>query len=174
MKTRLFAWALLLAITLNVNAINTTTTVNAVSSTVTLSTNADYVITSTTPFTGNGKVDITNTEHAVLIIQNIRPSVVISKHLKNRVYINGVQAVDGENCQVKMYAQGSIIMPYDKDFKPLTVYSEQNFGGTAVNDFGLEHSGGFMNTLSEERLNNRIRRDIAVASLQTKRILSLL
>ena len=157
MKTRLFAWALLLAITLNVNAINTTTTVNAVSSTVTLSTNVDYVITGTTPFTGNGKVDITNTEHAVLIIQNIRPSVVISNHLKNRVYINGVQAVNGENCQVKMYAQGSIIMPYGKDFKPLTVYSEQNFGGTAVNDFGLEHSGGFMNTLSEEKLNNQIR-----------------
>ena len=157
MKTRLLAWALLLAITLNANAINTTTTVSSVSSTVTLSSNVDYVITSATPFTGNGKVDITNTEHAVLIIQNIRPSIVISSHLKNRVYINGKQAVDGENCQVKMYAQGAIIMPYGKDFKPLTVYSEQNFGGTAVNDFGLEHSGGFMNTLSEDKLNNRIR-----------------
>ena len=157
MKIKQIACALLLSLGLAANAENTITKVSQVSTEVTLKTDVDYVITSTTPFTGSGKVDITNTEHAVLIIQNIRPSIVISSHLKNRVYINGKQAVDGENCQVKMYAQGAIIMPYGKDFKPLTVYSEKNFGGTAVNDFGLEHSGGFMNTLSEEKLNNQIR-----------------
>ena len=157
MKLRGFILSACVALGLTAYAENTVVTVSQVSAEVTLDTDVDYVITGTTPFTGSGKVDITNTEHAVLIIQNIRPSIVISSHLKNRVYINGKQAVDGENCQVKMYAQGAIIMPYDKDFKPLTVYSEQNFGGTAVNDFGLEHSGGFMNTLSEEKLNNQIR-----------------
>ena len=157
MKIKQLACVLLLALGLTANAANTTTKVNQVSSTVTLSTDVDYVITGTTPFTGNGSVNITNTEHAVLIIQNIRPSVVINNHLRNRVFINGAQAVNGQNCQVKMYAHGAIIMPYGKDFKPLTVYSEQNFEGTAVNDFGLEHSGGFMNSLSEEKLNNQIR-----------------
>ncbi|MCF0209418.1 MAG: hypothetical protein HUK07_08175, partial [Bacteroidaceae bacterium] len=138
-------------------AANTVTTVSQVSSSVTISDDVDYVITSTTPFTTSGKVDITNTEHAVVIIKGVRPSKVISSWLRNHVYINGVQAVDNSNCQVKMYASGAIIMPYAKDFKPLTVYSEQNFGGTAVNDFGLEHTNGFMNTLTDAKLNNKIR-----------------
>lgn len=157
MKLKQLACALLLSLGLTANAANTTTTVTQVSSEITLDTDVDYVITSTTPFTGSGKVNITNTEHAVLIIQGIRPSTVISNHLKNRVFINGAQAVNGQNCQVKMYAHGAIIMPYDKDFKPLTVYSEQNFEGTAVNDFGLEHTGGFMNSLTDAKLNNKIR-----------------
>lgn len=138
-------------------AANTTTSVTQVTSEVTVSDNVDYVITSTTPFTGSGKVDITNTEHAVVIIENIKPSLVIKNWLKNRVYVNGAQAVNGNNCQVKMYAQGAIILPYASNFQPLTVYSEQNYGGTSCSDFGLEDAGGFMNTLSEEKLNNKIR-----------------
>ena len=150
--------ALLLFLCLTVNAANTITKVSQVSTSVELNTDIDYIISSTTPFTGSGKVDITNTDHAVLIIENIRPSQVISQGLlRNRVYINGAQAVNGTNCQVRMYAQGSIIFPYAKGFKPLTVFSEQNFEGTTVNDFGLENSGGFMNTLTEEKLNNKIR-----------------
>ena len=157
MKIKQIACALLLAFGLTANAANTITKVNQVSTEVTLSENVDYVITSATPFTGEGKVNITNTEHAVLIIQSIRPSIVISDHLKGRIFINGAQAVNGQNCQVKMYAQGAIIMPYDKNIKPLTVYSEKNFEGTAVNNFGLEHSGGFMNSLTDAKLNNKIR-----------------
>ena len=157
MKIKQIACALLLAFGLSANAANTITKVSQVSTEVTLSDNVDYVITNDTPFAGEGKVNITNTEHAVLIIQSIRPSLVIKNHLKDRVFINGEQAVDGVNCQVKMYAHGAIIMPYAKDIKPLTVYSEPNFGGTAVNDFGLEHSGGFMNSLTDAKLNNQIR-----------------
>lgn len=157
MKIKQITCALLLAFGLTANAANTITKVNQVSTEVTLSGDVDYIITNATPFTGEGKVNITNTEHAVLIIQNIRPSIVISDHLKGRIFINGSQAVNGQNCQVKMYAHGAIIMPYGKNFKPLTVYSEPNFGGTAVNDFGLEHTGGFMNSLTDAKLNNQIR-----------------
>ena len=157
MKIKQLTCALLLAFGLSANAANTITKVAQVSTEVTLSDNVDYVITNATPFAEEGKVNITNTEHAVLIIQSIRPSLVIKNHLQGRVFINGEQAVNGENCQVKMYAHGAIIMPYAKDIKPLTVYSEPNFEGTAVNEFGLEHSGGFMNTLSEAKLNNQIR-----------------
>lgn len=157
MKIRQIACALLLAFSLSANAANTITKVSQVSTEVTLTDNVDYVITNATPFAGEGKVDIVNTDHAVLIIQSIRPSLVIKNHLQGRVFINGEQAVNGENCQVRMYAHGSIVFPYAKDIKPLTVYSEQNYGGTAVNDFGLEHSSGFMNTLTEAKLNNQIR-----------------
>ena len=94
MKLKQLACALLLSLGLTANAANITTPVSQVSSEITLSDDVDYVITSTTPFTGSGKVNITNTEHAVLIIQNIRPSVVINNHLRNRVFINGAQAVN--------------------------------------------------------------------------------
>lgn len=136
---------------------NTTKTVSQVTSQVTVSEDVDYVITGSTPFATAGSVDITNTEHAVVIIQAIKPSQVIKNYLKGRVFINGEQAEDGKNCQVKRYALGTIIFPYAKDIKPLTVYSEQNFGGTAVDAFGTENSGGYMNTLSAAKLNNQIR-----------------
>lgn len=136
---------------------NITQTVGQVSSAVEITNDVDYIITDATPFATAGSVNITNTEHAVVIIKKVRPSVVISTWLKNHVYINGAQAVNGTNCQVKLYASGAIIMPYAKDIKPLTVYSDQNFAGTAVNDFGLEHTGGFMNTLTDAKLNNKIR-----------------
>ena len=138
-------------------AANSVTTVSQVTSAITVSDDVDYVITSETPFADGGSVNITNTEHAVVIIQNIKPSKVISSWLKNRVYINGTQASNGSNCQVRMYAQGAIIFPYASSIKPLTVYSEQNFQGTAVNSFGLENTGGYMNTLTDAKLNNKIR-----------------
>ncbi len=158
MKIKQLTCTLLLAFGLAANAANTVTKVGQVTGEVTLSENVDYVIQGTTPFADGAKVNITNTDHAVLIIQSIRPSHVLNqKLLDGHVFINGEQAVNGENCQVRMYAHGSIVFPYAKDIKPLTVYSEQNFGDTAVNDFGLEHSSGFMNTLTEAKLNNQIR-----------------
>ena len=131
--------------------------VTQVTESVDISDNLDYTITSTTPFTTIGSVNIKNIEHAVVLISKIKPSKVISDWLKGHVYINGVQAINGTNCQVKMYGNGTIILPYGNNIKPLTVYSEQNYGGTVINDFGLENDGGFMNTLTEAKLNNKIR-----------------
>lgn len=154
----LFSWG-----AQQVLAANTVTTVSQVTESVTVSTDVDYTITSKEPFGTTGIVDITNTDHAVVIIQNIKPSVVIKSWLKGHVLINGAQAVNGTNCQVKMYAQGAIIFPYAKDIKPLTVYSEKEFKGTAVSDFGLENTGGYMNTLTAAKLNN------AISSFKLKR-----
>lgn len=140
----------------SVIAANQTKTVSQVTEAVTLTTDVDYVISGTTPFATSGSVDIQNTEHAVLIFKNIKPSKVISTYLGS-VYIEGEKAQNEVNCQVKMYGSGAIVMPYPASFKPLTVYSEQNFGGEAVNNFGTENSGGFMNTLSAAKLNNQIR-----------------
>lgn len=152
----LFA-ALLLAGQGNVLAVNTKTTVSQVTTAVTLSDDVDYIITGETPFAGDGLLNITNTEHAVLILENIKPSKVTS-WLKY-VQINGVKAANNSNCQIKFYNYGCIILPYagGDNFKPLTVYSEKNFEGESCNDFGLEHSDGYMNTLTDAKLNNRIR-----------------
>ena len=149
---------MLLVFGLTANAANTVIQVGQVSSEITLTENVDYVVVGTAPFAEGGKVNIANTDYATLIFRDIRPSYVLNqKLLDGRVFINGEQAVNGENCQVRMYAHGSIIMPYSKDLKPLTVYSEPNFEGTAVNDFGLEHTSGFMNSLTDAKLNNKIR-----------------
>ena len=156
MKRILLSLILIASCAFNAIAGNTVTKVSQVTSSVTVSNDVDYVITSSTPFTASGSVNITNKEHAVVILSSIRPSKAISSWLKY-IYIDGERAVNGTNCQVKMYASGAIIMPYERGFKPLTVYSEQNFQGTAVNDFGLENTGGFMNTLTEAKLNNKIR-----------------
>ena len=138
-------------------AANTKTTITQVTTTVTLSDDVDYIITGDAPFAGDGLINITNTEHAVLILQNIKPSKA-SSWLKY-VQINGVKAANNSNCQIKFYNYGCIILPYagGDNFKPLTVYSEKNFEGESCNDFGLEHSDGYMNTLTDAKLNNRIR-----------------
>ena len=57
---------------LNGFSANTVTTVEQVTGGVTVSGNVDYTITSTEPFTTAGSVDITNTEHAVVIIKSIK------------------------------------------------------------------------------------------------------
>ena len=148
--------ALALLLTTQLWAANEKETVEQVTTAITVTDDVDYVITSDTPFGDEGMVNIQNTEHAVLILQGVKPSKA-KRLLAAHVQINGEKATDGSNCQVKMYNRGSIVMPYAKNFKPLTVYSEQNFEGEQCNDFGLENTGGFMNTLSEAKLNNRIR-----------------
>ncbi len=147
--------AALLAVA-QLTAANTKTTVSEVNATVTLTDDVDYIVTSETPFGDNGIVNIENTDNAVLILKAVKPSAA-TKLLAGHVQINGVQAVNNTNCQVKLYNRGCIILPYGNSTKPLTVYSEPNFEGESANNFGLDNDGGFMNTLTDKQLNNRIR-----------------
>lgn len=166
MKIKSLFLALLLTLGLTANAANEKKTVAQVTDAVELTENVDYIITGTDPFATTGSINISNTEHAVIILQNIRPSKVTSAILSH-ITINGEPAVKGDltssnatkgsNCQVKMYNRGSIIMPYAKDFKPLTVYSEQNFGGDSYNNYTEGHEGGYMKTLNATTFNNKIR-----------------
>ena len=151
--SNVFLTTLLLCLPLMMQA-NTRQSVVQVTTNVTVNGEVDYIITSNDPFGEEGSVDITNTEHAVLILNRVKPSKVSS--LFSHIKINGVRA-STTNCQVRIHNNGSIILPYPSNFKPLTVFSEENFSGEAVNDFGLENSGGFMNTLTDEKLNNRIK-----------------
>ncbi len=146
----------LLATALSVQAKNIKTTVTQVATNVTLSDDVDYIVTSSTPFAEDGVVNIQNTDHAVLILADVKPSKA-NALLATHVQVEGARAVNGQNCQVKLYNRGCIILPYGDNTKPLTVFSEQNFEGEQCNDFGLENSGGYMNTLSDAKLNNRIR-----------------
>lgn len=133
---------------------NTTQTVTQVTDAVTLDKDVDYHITSDTPFTSTGSINLTNTDHAVIIFDALKPSLALNQLAF--ISINGEQAVDGKNCQVKIYNRGAIIMPYDANIKPLTVYAEPDFKGESCNDFNTNSSGGFMQTLTTDQLNNRI------------------
>ena len=136
---------------------NTKTSVSQVTGSVTLSSNVDYVVTGETPFGTVGTIDITATDHAVLILERTRPSATIGL-LADHVRIAGQKAVNGQNCQVRLYGtRGAMVLPYSATDKPLTVYSGQNFTGEQCSDFGLENDGGYMVTLTDQKLNNRIR-----------------
>ena len=155
MKLKHILLSCLLSIGLTASAANEIQSIDKVTSSVSLTTDVDYTITSAEPFATSGSIDIVNTDHAVIIFSNVRPSKVVSSWLSH-VYINGAPAVNGENCQVKMYNRGAIVFPYGKDFKPLTCYTEANFEGEACDDYTEGHSGGFMKTITTAQLNNQI------------------
>ena len=158
MKRHLFiTLALLVLMSSAIWAANTKSTVSQVTSSVVVNTDIDYVVTGEIPFTDNGIVDLTKTDHAVLILERIKPSKTIPL-LAAHVRIKGAVAQNGKNCQVRLYGtRGAMILPYASTDKPLTVYSGQNFTGESCSDFGLENDGGYMVTLTDKKLNNRIR-----------------
>ena len=119
MTIKLLTAAICLSFSMITNAANEKITVTQVTESVQLTTDVDYIITDEKPFATVGSIDIVNTEHAVVIISQIKPSKVINNWL-SYIYINGEKAIDGENCQVKMYGRGTIIFPYGKDMAPLT------------------------------------------------------
>ena len=148
----LLSWVALLA---DAAERNTTTTVSQVSRSVTVSTAVDYKVTSATPFTSAGSVNITN-DRAVLILASVKPSAVVSSWMAF-IKVNGAAAVNGTNCQVKMYAGGAIVLPYGDNVSPLTCYSEPGFTGEACSSYTTGSDGGYMKTLGNGELPNRIR-----------------
>ncbi len=69
-----------------------------------------------------------NHEDAWLFFDNIRPSDVIA-NFNAGILINGEVLINGGNGRVAMYANGTVVMPFGNEFKPLRVYSEEGFGG---------------------------------------------
>lgn len=114
----------LLLVTGAVGATNTIETVTQVSGHITLSQNVDYVVTSATPFVGDATVNINHTDQAVLILKGVRPEAALG--LLSHVKINGKAAVNKNNCMVKIYQDGSIILPYGTAIQPLAVYGADN------------------------------------------------
>ena len=135
---------------------NTVVDVEQVTTEVTLMDDVDYTITSTTPFTSAGIVNIVNTDHAVVIIKNIKPSVVLSNGILSHIRINGNTASNNSNCQVRMYDRGTIIYPYKSSIRPLTCYDKANFEGNSSDNFTEGSSNGYMKTISST-FNNKIR-----------------
>ena len=157
-KTRKWMVAVAFAmLSANCFAANEIVKTTQVKGNVSITQNQDYVITDQTPFASVGSLNIENTEHAVVIIQEIKPSKVIKDWL-DHVNIKGGKAQDGQNCQVKMYGRGTIILPYDKDIHPLTCFTGKDFSGKSCNNYTEGHNGnGYMKALNASTLDNKIK-----------------
>lgn len=135
-------------------AANTKKTVTQVSTTVSLTDDVDYHISSTTPFTATGSIDIVNTDHAVVILDAVKPSK--AKDYLSYIKINGAEAKNNTNCQVKLYNLGTIILPYGTATRPLTLYDGADFSGESYNSLTEGHTGGYMNDIPKA-WNNRVK-----------------
>ena len=144
--------SLWLALPLSAN--NTITTVEQVTGTVELTDDVDFHITSAEPFATTGSVNIKNVEHAVVFLDNVKPSK--ARAMLPFIKINGEAAENIKNCQLRIYNQGTLILPYGTA-GALTVYSEKNFEGESCDEFNFNNAGGFMQTLKANQLNNRIK-----------------
>lgn len=144
---------------------NTTQEVAQVSGSVTLSTDVDFVVTSSTPFAANAVVDITNTDHAVIILPQVKPSQAAT--LLSHVRINGAPAVDKTNCLVKIYANGSIIMPYTNGLKPLTVYTGLDQSGESA-QYGVAGRQSLLGNAFNNRIRSFVLKRGYMVTFQTK------
>lgn len=147
-KKTIFALALMLS-ALSVKAANSVETVNQVSSAVILNDDVDYHISSADPFADGGSINITNTEHAAIILDNVLPSK--AKTMLGKITVNGARAIEGVNCQVRLYMRGALILPYTEN-KVLTVYTGENFTGDAENSYEVDQ----IYNLSGKSMDNKI------------------
>ena len=150
MKKFIYILAVILITTNQLYAKNIVTTVSQVAESVTISNNVDYHISSTTPFTSTGSINITDIDNAAIILDNIRPSSASA--WLGYININGKAASKNNNCVIKIYKHGAIILPHGSSFQPLTVYSGENFSGTSYSNFNV----GTGYSLSTATLNNQI------------------
>ena len=158
-KGKLIILIYVMLFSVGTKATNTTTTCNtSIKSGVNVVANVDYVLTLTSPFSGSGYINIPSAsmEHSVVIFKAIKPSVVIKDWLSH-IRINGETAVNGTNCQVRMYNKGAIVLPYSSSFKPLTCYSGTNYTETSCTNYSTGSNGGYMKTLTQSTLLNNIR-----------------
>lgn len=112
---------------------NETVTVSQVTEAVVLTEAVDYVITGEEPFTTAGSIDIQNSD-AVVIFTALKPSEVKSDWL-SYISLNGTTATSN-NAWTGIYQNGAIVYPHTKKtFQPLTVYTEEDFGGESSSDW---------------------------------------
>ena len=90
----------------------------------------EYHITGTTNLMVNSTIDIQNVD-AWIIFDNVRPSDALSVY-GSSIKINGSTFSSGVNGRLAIFKHGSAFLPHGSDFKPLTVYSDQDFTGDSM------------------------------------------
>lgn len=116
--------------TSSVFAINKEIVESVNSKNIELTTPIEYHITNSENAISNSTISLNHTD-AWLFFDNITPSTAISQYL-NSVQVNGQQFVNGGNGRVAIYANGTVILPHGSGFKPLTVFTNENFEGESA------------------------------------------
>lgn len=107
-----------------------------------------HLTSASNPFS-NSSVSLNHTD-AWLFFDNIKPSVIIDNFASN-ILINGSLLNLGVNGRVAIYSHGTVVMPHGINFKPLTVFTGENFTGDSLQL--IIHT--YYNNLGE--LNNAIK-----------------
>lgn len=126
---------------------NTTTTVTQVTSAVTVDADVDYVITSDTPFTADGQINLSG--NSTLILKSVIPSQALT--LASHIRIDGAAASNKSNCMFKVYGGGTIILAHGTGIQPFVAYAEPNQEGESKS-----YSVGSRLSLAGTTMNNNI------------------
>ncbi len=92
-----------------------------------LSENADYHFLSTSNVLKDSYINI-KSDDSWVIFDNVRPSDVIGNYLQY-IKINGENAVNGTNCRVAIYLQGTVVYPYSPSDIAMYGYSGEMYSG---------------------------------------------
>jgi hypothetical protein len=90
-----------------------------------------WVTNSATPISGC-TINL-NSPDAFFILSGIKPSVAASATYLSQVKISGAAAVADSNCRVVQYGIGSVIIPHNSTFQPLTIFAGPHFTGVSSN-----------------------------------------
>lgn len=93
-------------------------------------------------------------EDAWLFFDNIRPSEVIAKY-RSEIFIGGALLAPGSNARIAIYKHGTVVMPHDAGYQPLTVFTDENLSGDSLAlSIGIYHNnlGRFDNAIQSFRL----------------------
>lgn len=78
----------------------------------------------------NSKIYLNHID-AWVFFDNIRPSRLLDS-FSNSIFINNDIFINGVNGRIAIYGNGSVIIPHSNNFKPLTVYKEENLQGDSL------------------------------------------
>ena len=110
----------------------------------------DYHVTNAVPM-GNTEIQL-NHDDAWLILENVRPSVVVANYLNN-ITIQGEPAKNGGNCRVAIYLDGAVVIPQNQStYLPFIGFEEAQCEGVSHPFFVGANPLG-----DGDRANNRLR-----------------
>lgn len=132
MRTKTFRISLLLflLIALPLSAARKVISVEKVTSPLTLSEAVDYHITASDECIASSATINLAHEDAWVFFDNVCPSEVRSKWL-SQLRVKGEPIVAQETAWINVYRHGAAVLPYAKDFAPLTVFTGELYGGEA-------------------------------------------
>lgn len=72
-----------------------------------------------------------------VVFDNLPQNIVVDSLVKF-IYVDSVRAVNGSNVRVSLFKHGAVVMAHASGFKPLTVYTGQNFTGDSAS-YTIQH-----------------------------------